>query len=70
MVLSGNLGTYRLPKASIRRIGRAGMYPWFFRGLRIRHVIASLPSELQFRPLGATTRDVLDQLRGLGYPVR
>jgi hypothetical protein len=69
LLLSGNRGTYRLPRAAVRKLGRGGFYPWFFRGVRIRHTIADFPEELVFRPLGARERDVLVRLRALGYPV-
>ena len=69
LLLSGNRGTFRLPRASVRKLGRGGLYPWFFGGIRIRHTVASFPDELVFKPMGAQERDILDRLRALGYPV-
>ena len=67
LLLSGNRGTFRLPRASVRKLGRGGFYPWLFRGVRIRHNIASYPDELVFRPMGVPEREILDCLRALGY---
>jgi hypothetical protein len=69
LVLSGNRGNFRLPRASVQKLGRGGLYPWFFGGIRIRHNVASFPEELVFKPMGARERDILNELRALGYPV-
>lgn len=69
LVVSGPLGTFRLPRTAVTKLGRGGMYPWFFGGIRIHHRDPKCPEELQFKPLGAHRRDVLSHLRGLGYPV-
>jgi hypothetical protein len=68
LLLSGNRGTFRLPRAAVLRIGRGDLYPWFFGGIRIRHNIADFPEHLQFQPMVARSREILDQLRALGYP--
>jgi hypothetical protein len=44
------------------------MHPWFFKGIRIQNNVAGYPSELQFGPWAAKTRDVLAQLKSLGFP--
>jgi hypothetical protein len=69
LMLSSPLGTCRLPRASITKVGRGKLYPWFFAGIRIHHRESKLPDELQFKPLGVTRREILDQLRILGFPV-
>lgn len=69
LLLSGNRGTFRLPKTSIVKLGRGGFYPWFFHGIRIRHNVANFPEDLEFKPLGTKGRDILERLRALGYPV-
>ena len=69
LLLSGSRGTFRLPRASVLKVGRGGMYPWFFGGIRIRHNLSSYPDELQFQAMSARSREVLDRLRALGYPV-
>ena len=68
IVLSGNRGTYQIPRAAVAKIGRGKMYPWFFSGVRIHHTIQRYPKELQFKPLGLHWRDVLRALREHGYP--
>ncbi len=70
LLLSGNRGTFRLRRASILKLGRGSFYPWCFGGIRIRHNIASMPADLQFKPMDARSSDVLDRLRALGYPAK
>jgi hypothetical protein len=69
ILLCGNRGSFRLPRGDIRRISRSGLYPWFFSAVRIHHQLASAPDRLEFKPMGATARDVLTRLQGLGLPV-
>ena len=66
--LKGTLGDYRIPRSAVVKIKRGGMYPWFFRGIRIRHNVAGCSSHLQFGPFGCKTRDLLTQLKSLGFP--
>jgi hypothetical protein len=68
IILCGTRGQFRLPRAAIRKIGRGKMYPWCFSAVRLHHTLSSVPSELQFKPLGASWRDVLTRLEALGYP--
>jgi len=68
IVISGTRGTHRLPRAAITKIGRGKLYPWFFVGIRIRHTLTTVPSELQFKPMGVERVEVLRALRELGYP--
>lgn len=67
--LKGRRGDFHLPKEAVVRIGRGRMYPWFFRGIRIRHNVAGFPTELQFGPFVGSTRDILTQLQSLGFPM-
>jgi hypothetical protein len=69
LVLSGTRGNFRLPRAAVIRLGRGKLYPWFFSAVRIHHSIPGFPRDLQFKPIGAKPRDVLERLRTLGYPV-
>ena len=69
LVLSGTLGTFRFARAAVVRLGRGMMYPWFFTGIRIHHNTPDYPAELQFKPQGVSSRDILARLRALGYPV-
>lgn len=69
LVLSGPRGTFPLARAHVMKLGRGRMYPWFFAGIRIHHKAPKCPEELQFKPMGAQTRDIFAQLRSLGYPV-
>jgi hypothetical protein len=66
--LKGNRGDFRIPRRSVTKIGRDGMYPWFFRGVRIRHNVAGFPTNLQFKPMVGGVRDILTQLKTLGFP--
>jgi len=70
LLLSGNRGTFRLPRSAVVKISRGGVYPWFFRSVRFHHSVPGFPTELQFKPLDATPRAVLDGLKSLGYPAR
>jgi hypothetical protein len=70
LLLSGNRGTFRFPRAAIVKIARGRMYPWLFSAVRFQHTVPGFPVDLQFKPLDATPRQVLDGLRSLGYPVR
>lgn len=69
LVLSGTIGAYTLPRASVVKLGRGKMYPWFFAGISFQHKNPQCPEELQFKPVGVSSREVLARLRALGYPV-
>jgi hypothetical protein len=66
--LKGLRGDFHFLRHAVVRIGRAGMYPWFFRGIRIRHNVAGYPSDLRFGPWSARSGDILAQLKSLGFP--
>lgn len=70
LLLSGNRGTFRFPRAAVAKLGRGGLYPWCFSSIRIWHSVTAYPAELQFKPLDAATKAVLSQLKSLGYPAR
>ena len=70
LVLSGPLGNFHIPRAGITKLGRAGLYPWCFNGVRIHHKNPKWPDELQFKSLATKSRAILSQLKTLGYPVR
>lgn len=69
LVLAGTIGTFRLARTSVQKIGRGKMYPWIFGGMRFHHNQPGCPDELQFNPVGASSRDVISRLQALGYPV-
>lgn len=69
LVLSGPLGTFRFARSEVLKLGRGGMYPWFFSGIRIHHRNAGYPAELQFKAQEVARGEVIGRLRGLGYPV-
>jgi hypothetical protein len=66
--LKGTLGDFHIPRSAVTKIGRGGMYPWVFMCVRIRHNIPNVPWLLQFKPLTARSRDVIAQIKSLGYP--
>jgi hypothetical protein len=66
--LKGNRGDFHIPRNAVVKISRGRFYPWFFRGLQIRHRIAGYPAELQFLPLEVGARGILAQLKALGFP--
>jgi hypothetical protein len=66
--LKGNLGDFRIPRSAVVKLGRGQLYPWFFRGVRIRHSIAAFPPDLQFKPMAGRSREILAQLAALGFP--
>lgn len=67
--VAGNLGDFHVPRPQLRKIGRASMYPWLFRGIRIHHACPGLPASLQFKPLDQSPAKLLEELRHLGLPV-
>lgn len=67
--LEGTRGQFRIARDAIRRIGRGGVYPWFFRSIHISHTISKMPHNLQFKPLGVERREIVAKLKELGYPV-
>ena len=66
--LKGNLGDFHIPRSAVVKLGRGLLYPWFFRGVRIRHSIAAFPPDLQFKPMVGRSREILAQLAALGFP--
>ena len=66
--LKGRRGDFHVPRSAVLKIGRGGMYPWFFRGIRIRHNVGDYPAVLQFGPIVGKTGNLLAQLKSLGYP--
>jgi hypothetical protein len=66
--LKGRRGDFHLSRTAVVRVGRGPFYPWFFQGVRIRHNIAGYPLDLQFRAVDGGTRDILAQLKSLGFP--
>lgn len=69
LTLNGTRGNFRLPRTAITKLGRGTFYPWFFAAVRIHHNVPSYPKNLQFKPLVQKPRDLLAQLKALGYPV-
>ncbi|MFT3828340.1 MAG: hypothetical protein QM691_01410 [Opitutaceae bacterium] len=67
--LQGNRGDFLVPRSAIVRISRSGFYPWFFKGIRIRHQLPRFPRNLQFLHLSGPTRELLAALSTLGFPV-
>jgi hypothetical protein len=67
--LKGNRGDFHIPRKAVVRVGRGPMYPWFFRGIRIRHNIEKFPAYLQFRPMVGGIHEILTQLKALGFPI-
>jgi hypothetical protein len=69
LLLSSTRGTFQVPRTAVAKLGRGNFYPWFFSAIRIHHQVPGYPRSLQFKPLGMKSRDLLTQLRQLGYPV-
>ena len=68
LVLSSTRGTFRVPHAAVKRLGRGNLYPWFFSALRIHHTVSGFPKSLQFKPQPGNWREVLARLKAMGYP--
>ena len=66
--LKGRRGDFHLPRKAVIRIGRSRFYPWFFRGILIRHNVPGCPSDLKFGPWTTSSCEILLQLKSLGYP--
>ena len=69
LTLTSTRGNFRVPRASVRKLGRGTFYPWLFAAIRIHHTVRGYPRSLQFKPLGLKPRDVLMKLQELGYPI-
>jgi hypothetical protein len=67
--LRSTRGNFHVPRSAITKLGRGKFYPWFFAAIRIHHSASGVPRNLQFKPLDLKPREVLEKLRGLGYPV-
>jgi hypothetical protein len=65
--LSGTLGDFELNQAVVTRVLQAGLYPWLWAGIRICHSATGYPRHLQFCPIGIRSREVLEQLKALGF---
>jgi len=65
--LSGTLGDFKLSPTAVKCVKRAGFYPWLWGGIRICHCVPGYPQRLQFCPMGIRSRQVLAQLRALGF---
>jgi hypothetical protein len=68
LYLSSSRGNFRIPRSAVVRLGRGNFYPWFFSALRIHHQVAGYPRSLQFKPLHTTWRQVIAELKQLGFP--
>lgn len=66
--LKGKRGDFRIPRAAVLKVGRGGFYPWFFKGIRIRHSLPKLPANLQFTAISVKTAGLIAELGALGYP--
>ena len=67
--LKGNRGDFRIPRAAVKKLSRSALYPWFFRGVRIQHHVAGIPTVLRFRAMSGSTRELLARLGTLGFPI-
>lgn len=65
--LSGTLGDFKLSSTAVKCVKRAGFYPWLWGGICICHSVPGYPERLQFCPMGVGSRQVLAQLRTLGF---
>jgi hypothetical protein len=65
--LTGALGSFTLPKSTVKRISGGRMYPWFFRAVRIRATWKGTELDIQFKPMDASHRAVIQRLHQLGY---
>jgi len=66
--LKGKRGSFRIPRLSVVKVCRGGLYPWFFKGIRIRHQLSALPSNIQFASFHVKTGELIAKLHSLGYP--
>lgn len=69
LALNGTRGNFRLPRSDIAKVGRGTLYPWIFGAVRIHHTIPGYPANLQFKPLHLKPRELLAQLKALGYAI-
>ncbi len=65
--VTGALGSFTLEKSAIKSISGGRMYPWFFRAVRIRATWKGADLDIQFKPLDASHRSVIQRLHQLGY---
>ncbi len=67
--IDGPLGHVSVSRDDVTRIERAGFFPWFWMGIRIHHTSDDCPERLQFTPGIFRTKEVLEAVASLGYPV-
>ena len=67
--LTGLLGHFVFTPQNVERVERAGFFPWFWMGIRIRHHISDYPERIMFCPMFKFSRGILAHLKLLGYTV-
>lgn len=68
LIVSGQLGTFRIPRAAVTRIGRGKWYPWLFAGIVIYHKVPGCASALPSSAIGTLARGLRQKLADFGYP--
>lgn len=61
---------YVMPRKTVQSVERAGIYPWFLFGIRIRHACEGCPRLQMFLPFWFWSRaPILNYAKSLGYNV-
>ena len=66
-VISSPRGTFQVARSSVSKVTTANLYPWLFAGIKVYHLAQACPKNIQFKPMGTKSRDVLKKLHELGY---
>jgi len=67
--LTGLLGHFVFTPQNVERVERAGFFPWFWMGIRIRHHISNYPDRIMFWPVFSFSQGILEHFKLLGYNV-
>lgn len=67
LTITCGVGEFNFRPGKVLRIERAGLFPWFWRGIVIEHRMPSYPLHIGFLPAEESTRELLQQLERYGY---
>ena len=67
LTLTSTLGELRFRSEAVLRVERAGLIPCLWRGIRIAHRLRHYPDRVGFVPESASSKEVLERLKALGY---
>lgn len=69
LTIRSRLGNFTFDRDNIIRLGRAGVLPWLWTGVRIRHRVSGYPRHIGFWPRHISTGGLLRELSRRGFNV-